>query len=332
MLPNVYVSETYFDCFDEEWENNRQINIFSTHFENEEKSNSLFRIRDLLLASNIYSDISDKKLIKYFTKEFGTYTTIKDFIFHTKIKDASTATKGTIKTKTSIDNCKKSGTCFFIDQDFKYCTHESNKTGKIILGKEFLTDPFYLNHTFASIDTDESISNLDIFKHPCSGIIIVDRYIFDDTTNRASKITSLIKFLKHLINSNFENKFQVDIITQSRNNNSSYEKKINQILEAFSGNISLHVYAPTSLKENYDRYLITNYAVLTVGHPFDRPTYISSNFFPSNGNSELIKNSFNYLREKIHSILEVINTTPKMIGLVQLVWKSDNENHSIYNI
>ena len=331
MHPNVFVSEDFFENFDIEWTRLPKLNIYDTNNLAENKANSLNRIRDLMLASNLYTDVSDKTIIKYHTKQFGSYNNSKDFILHTKVKDASFSTRGQLIPRQTKEKCKKSGFCYFTNNEENEWKEETVKTGKIILGKGFLDNLFYLNHTFGTESTNQTIHQISKLKHPCTGLVIMDRYLFDDTSSQhANKISNLISFLKELIPDGLINPFEIDIITENRSNNSLFEKRYNQIFDAFNGTISLHVYAPEKIE--HDRYLITNYAIFSVALPFVGDTNVSCNFFPSNTSIDAIKKSYTIWADKIILALNLIKKTPNSIGLFKSIWKSDNKIHSIFEV
>jgi hypothetical protein len=330
MYPNIFVSEDFFDFFDEEYDKLPQEEKYNTPLELKNKRDSINRIKELFLASHIYSDINDKSLIKYYTKQFGVYSTFKDFILHTKIRDASFANKPEIRTKQNKDFCQKSGFCFFTNKSFEEAESESKQTGKIIIGKEFLNSPFFLEHTFAAETTNEQIFQIKKAKHPCSGIIIMDRYLFDDVANQKSKIDNLISFLNQIIPIDLEAPFEIDILTQNKSKNALFDKKYNQILSGISKRISLHIYAPKKIE--HDRHILTNYAIFSIGLPFVGETNVSCNFFPSNNNIDGIKNSYEIWKDKITIAADIVITTPPKIGELKTIWKSDDLVHSIFNI
>jgi len=330
MYPNVFVSEEFFDQFDLEWANLPNSNIYDTNEEGEYKVKSLNRIRDLMLSSNIYSDITDKSLVKYHTKQYGTYNNFKDLVLHKAIKESNYKNGRSLAIRQVGKACNKSGFCYFTNKDYVECLEETKKTGRIVLGNNFLQDPFYLRHTFGAESTNQTIFQIEKVKHPCSGIIIMDRYLFDDTNNQPSnKITNLITFLKELIPTELNKPFEIDIITENRSNNNIFDKKFAQILEAFSGKISLHIYAPDKIE--HDRYLITNYAIFSVALPFVGDTSVSCNFFPSNTSIEAIKNSYKIWSDKLSLASDIVNKTPRSIGLFKSIWKSDDTLHTIFN-
>lgn len=331
MYPNIYVEEGFFEFFDSEWQKLPQADIYSINLENENKIKSLNRIRELFLASNIFSNISDKSLIKYHSKQFGTYNNFKDLILNTAIKESSYKNGRGLNIRQNKSDINKSGICYFTEMSHKECIEETNHTGKIVLGKDFLQKPFYLDHTFANESTNEKIYQIERAKHPCTGIIVVDRYLFDETSNKLSnKISNLITFLQEAIPSELSMPFELDIITENRFNNNLFEKKYNQLLEAFFNKISLHIYAPDKIE--HDRHIITNYATFFVGLPFVGESFVSCNFFPSNTSFEGIKNSYKIWKDKINVAINIVRNTPESIGAYKYKWKSDQVKHSIFNI
>ncbi len=158
----------------------------------------------------------------------------------------------------------------------------------------------------------------------------MDRYLFDDTNSQTTdKITNLIIFLKELIPIGLDKPFEIDILTENMSNNKLFDKKYDEILKAFPGKISLHIYAPKKIE--HDRYLITNYSIFSVALPFVGDTSVSCNFFPSNNSIEAIKNSHKLWHDKILLAYDLVNNTPNSIGLFKTIWKSDDSIHSIYN-
>lgn len=330
MYPNVFVSEEFFEKFDLEWTNLSKSNIYDTNDVEEYKAKSLNRIRDLMLTSNIYSDITDKSLVKYHTKQFGTYNNFKDLILHKAIKESNYKNGRNLSIRQEVKTCNKSGFCYFTNNDHSECLEETKKTGKIILGNNFLKDPFFLQHTFGAEFTNQTIFQIEKVKHPCNGIVIMDRYLFDDTNSQTTnKISNLITFLKELIPSELNIPFEIDILTENMSNNNLFDKKYNQILDAFIGKISLHIYAPKKIE--HDRYLITNYAIFSVALPFVGDTNVSCNFFPSNTSIEAIKNAHEIWNNKLSLAFDIIKNTRDSIGLYKSIWKSDDKIHSIFN-
>jgi hypothetical protein len=332
MHPTIYVAEAFFDIFHSEYLKFEKAGLYISDAEIENKKMSIQRIKDLLLASNIYSDISIETLQQAHCKTLGTFDNAKDFILHTKIKKHSCQMNSTIQGNKSKHDCPESSSCYFTDEDYTNCEASSKSSGTIVLGQEFLRVPFYLEQTFSNVDTDEKIYQSEYIKHPCYGLIIFDRYLFDDGNSNVQKISNLIQFLSQVISSDLKRSFEIDIITENIDNNALFEKKFNQILDYFGEKISLHVYTSKKKSKNipHDRFIITNYAIYSVGLPFVGETNVSCNFFPSNFSTDAILESYRHWKSKVVLANRIIKKTPEKIGYIKYKWKSDDTNHSIF--
>jgi hypothetical protein len=329
MYPNVFIAEDFFQIFDSSYKALQNKSIYEVDPEFENKRESIYRVKNLLLSSNLTTDVKDQALIKYFSREFGTYNNISDLVLHSLIKENAFANGRKLQTNKQVNECSENNVCYFTDDSLESCDQKSKMLGRIFLGNSFLNNPFYLNHTFATESTDETIPQIEKSKHPCSSLIIIDRYLFEDAG--VSKITYLIQLLKNLIPEGLSHPFEVDIITKNFNNDSKIESKYNQLLAAFPGKISLHIYASSSVPE-HDRYFITNYAIFSIGIPFTGKSNISCSFYPSHHNREIINKSYNDWLSKVKFSKEIIQATPLKLGLIKTVWQSDQIKHSIFSL
>lgn len=323
MYPNVYVTEGFLENFDACYRELPAISIYDEDAINKDKRDSIDRIKNLFLSSNFYTDAKGKTLLKYCQKQFGTFNNIKDLIFHSLVKNPY-QNRPILYPEKQASDCQQSNFCFFTDNKA-----EANNSAHIVMGKDFLESPFYLHHTFAGELTNAQIHQVDRIKHPCTSLVIIDRYLFEDDERYEAKIPNLIHFLTHLIPDGLSQKFEIDIITGNKNAN-NFQNKFNQIVEAFPKRISLHVYTARKLNEN-DRYLLTNYATVTVGHPFDRNTNISCSFYPSVTDKNEVKEAFRTWSSKLIMAKNLIKNTPETFGLVQAIWRSDDLTHSIFD-
>lgn len=333
MYPNVFVTESFLNKFDVYHESLKQSSILDVDGTNEDKNQSLYRIRDLLLSSNIYTDLKVEELAKYHTMPEGSYQKMVDFIFHKIIKDVTyTENSRKLISNKQQKDCKESNFCYFTNNNFEDCENQTKMSGKIILGNDFLNYPFFLKQTFAAELTNEQIIQVEKIKHPCSSLIIIDKYLFEDTPKRQPKIPNLIHFLKHLIPAGLSIPFELDIFIKNPENNAKVESKFNQILAAFPNKLSLHIYAPKTVNHR-DRCLITNYSVITIGHPFDDDqTSISCNFYPSNTNRQTIDAAYKTWLNNLTDANNLKNKTPEKYGYIKSIWPSDGKAHSIFSL
>ena len=339
MYPNVFVAEGFLDEFEARSKELSSYSFISEDVNEEKKRKSLERIRDLFLSCTLKTNLSDKKAIQYFKREFGCYETFRDFIFHRAIKEQR------IRTSEKIQDYENLNQCYFTEENFDDCRKKSLENGMIILGKNFLNQSFFLENSFLSEDTDDKVLQVKKAKHPCSSLVVIDGFLFEDNVSKSSKIPNLITLIKNITNlSDLTKPFEVDLIiqnpssnVQNGNKNDLLNNKYNQILEGLKQeSVSLHLYAKEYISEK-DRYFITNYSTITIGHPLDRKSNVNCNFYPSNISSQSIKSSYNYWKNKIDLAKKLINETPdkyehretKEIIISHL--KNDDLKHSIFN-
>jgi hypothetical protein len=115
MYPSVFVSEAFFDLYDEAWRKWREEmnDITDTSFSFKEYT-ILTRIKDLLLHSNIFTDMKDKQIVKYFKIDpSGVETSFKQVFLKRIIKNASVQRKLMSNSDPAI--ISKQSICFFQD-------------------------------------------------------------------------------------------------------------------------------------------------------------------------------------------------------------------------
>ncbi len=301
MYPSVFISNEFWKIFEEYRNELSNYSFDDNNSEIEQKRNSFFRIRSLILSSNVYTD--EYINIEDFSENNGIYENFKKLVFSLLINNNLIATGKKIYSNTSIKNCTNLDFCFFTNYSSEFCTSYSQKNGVIYLGNNFLNTPFYLKNSFPLELTSENIHQVEKIKHPCNSLIILDSFLF----NGSGKVKYLINFIEKFIPGQLSNKFQIDIIIQNPYDNEKIKKAYDQILLVFKDKISLHIYLSNNLKDiEYDRYILTNYAIINIGHPFDRDTNISCNFFPSQNNLEDLSTSYNNIQNKISLIKKVI--------------------------
>jgi len=345
MKPNVYLETEFTREFDTYVEKLPAIDFYSTK-ENREKYESLRRIYDYLMSSNVFSDFSDKDMEKYWTQKGGFSNTLKELIIRSCVKNYSYNNKDRrLEIDYKRDNILDCMFSFFTGDSFQEALETSGKTGRIFLGKQFLDIPFFLNHSFPSINTDDTLYQIKDVIHPCSSLLIIDKFLFHDTKKYAKKTPNLINIIKWLMPENLSEKFEVSIVTENTNSSlgSIISSRFQEIYNYFGEKISLQIYAPMKLSEpdTSDRFILTNYAIFSIPHPFDRDTTIACNFYPSQNEYSSKKNDENHGNVNIRSAYstwltkvnvakKIIKQTPEKIGTIKLQWKSDNILHKIF--
>ncbi len=324
MYPNIFISNKFWGLFEEYRNEISNYPFDDNNIELEQKRVSFFRIRSLILSSNIYTD-EDITLEDYCEKN-GVYENFKKLVFSLLIDSNLIATSKKIKPNTNITNCKNPDFCYFTNNSFEFCDSYSKKYGVIYLGANFLNVPFYLKNSFPLELTTEKIHQVEKIKHPCNSLIILDSFLF----NGAGKVTNLINFVEKMMPVQLSNKFQIDIIIQNPYDNQKIQKAYDKILHALKDKISLHIYLSNNLKDiESDRYILTNYAIINIGHPFDRNTNVSCSFYPSQSNIEDVSTSYKDIQQKRTIIKNVISKIEPIFRDNKTIWKSDDIKHSM---
>lgn len=333
MYPKVFISNSFLDEFGKAEKSIPKTSLYAVDSELELKNQSLRRIRDLFLSSHLYSDIGVEELEKLQTLEFGVATNIKELIFHSIIKERSNSTsKRSVEIKCKRGQLKEGNVSFFLGESRDACRDFSEKEGRVCLGLDFIESPFFLDHSFPPIITDATLYQIKELKHPCSSLLIIDKYLFKDKKGNPPKIPNLINVIEYLIPENLEGKFEIDIISENQNySNYTIDSKVKQLTDYFGDKISLHVYVPGIISEESDRFFITNYMVIVIPHPLDRNTTLSSSLFLSQEKPERIIEGYGLMKSKVHLGHNIIKKTPKTFGTIKSMWKTDDLKHSIFN-
>lgn len=333
MNPSVYVSIGFLNDFDKTEKALPKSSLHMVDYDLEKKRKSLIRIRDLFLSSNIYTDLKENELEKYYTFKLGRPTNLKELVFHSVLKSGEyVESHRKLFIEKEYEDITGSDISFFLGETKDSCDYQSILKGRVVIGEDLANSLFFLNHSFPPIPTDETLYQIKELRHPCSSLLIIDKYLFDDSKGNPLKIPNLIKLIENILPENLNFKFEIDIITQNKEwQNHSIKSKIQQLTDYFGNKISLHVYAPGKIKEESDRFFITNYAVVVVPHPLDRKTTISSNFFISHEEPRLILDGHKLWKEKVELASKIIINTPSSFGKIKTIWKTDESIHSIFD-
>jgi hypothetical protein len=327
IYPNVFIEKKFWQILEEERTKINFSNPFDFDTENTAKRNSFERILALIRGSNIITDefISDSDF-KQINKlnDNAKSIVIKEIIKSTVFVNGRKISDG--KNINAFEDL--TDISFLSGDEISICIKNSMENGHIHIGKEFLKQEFFLNNSFPVEQTQKDLSKLDKLFHPCNSLVIIDPYLF---TSFDKKKPYLFAFLKKIIPETLKKTFELDIIVKNKDRYNEVSYARNQILAEFN-NISLHIYHTKELNDNEsDRYLITNYSLISVGHPFDRESNISSNFFPSNSNENLVIQSYNTRFKKLEFIKKIIDKTPNELIGNKCILMNDNKKHRIFN-
>lgn len=347
MFPDSYLDNAFIEEFDQAYKELPNDSIFDNP-EIRARKESLIRILNFLESSNIKCNLTKKDIEDSWNQRKELFQSLKGQIIHSFIKkEAYTGSERVFSVNCSEEATFSKYCCFFTGNSYEKASEKSNELGRIIIGKKFLEKPFFLNHTFPPKDTDATLYQIESIRHPCSTLLIIDKYLFQDTTKLESKIPNLIKVIEWMLPKELSRKFEITIISENTNSklSNSISSKFGKIYDHFGDKISLQVYAPIKLNEieASDRYLLSNYSLISIPHPFDRPTTISCNFWPSHPqfytyqneadiSESPVVNGFNTWKNKIIIAKKVMKRTPPKIGTVQYIWKSENLEHEVFEM
>jgi hypothetical protein len=324
--PNIFIEKGYWNEFELHAKTLNNYSVFEFDKVIQNRKKTVERIVELFRSSNIYTNDKIEDLDLH--QNFGIDKDFKSVLFREIIKNNVFESARKLNLEKKLEDFDQSDFCFFTTENQNICLAKTEKEGRIHHSSNFLENNFFLNNSFPSEETNQDISKIDKLYHPCNSLVILDCYFFTDF---AKKKKNFFDFLHKIIPQKIELQFELDIIVDNPQNSLLVSSIYNEILIEFSNKLSLHIYLPFKLKNKVsDRYILTNYSVITIGHPFDRNSHISSNFFPSNQNKEAVINSYNNLKERISFVKKIIDQTPDDFLSTRCKLKSDNSYHRIF--
>lgn len=295
---NQSLNISHFDNKDYETLNNKLkllLNLFNANTQisvdlKEEKIKSILKMND---SSEIksYEEFLIKKLLKKFNNLSLNNT---EFNFNESILYLSSKDKNELVDGLNIYNCYAKS---------KYDSFES----------------YPLPNSIVGLYVDDEMNGIEKIAHRCRNVLIVDPYLFRDSSNKALKVPNIVKFLKLLGLDNESVQCHFSAIVMYEDETISIKKKIEEI-EGFIGNpnLKVSVYAIQDSKGRKpkfmgaNRYFMTDYCFGEYQHIFDRVGSLSANFFHENS-------TFDYTTMDycINEIRKKYIVDAKKIGLIQ---------------
>lgn len=345
--PVTYVSEYFLDEFDLKRNQFRQMPEIIDYEEFISKElKSCERILVLLLNSILVTDINEKEIIKLCKQSLGSkkFKNCKEAVCFKAFKanrlvisrstfSECTKEEGLVDANLLLQSTIKKNAIYFLADNHNNCTEASLKYGLASCGIGYDYKDFFSSASLSNYAAAPELEILKQLQHDANSMIIIDKYIFCDSPGKSPKIPNVINAVKAFMNEKLTIKFQLDILTQNQDNNELLRRKANELIEGLGGidKISIHIYSPLKLKES-DRFLLTNYCLINLGHPFDRTSLISSSLYVSQENKEKLISAYSIWREKLESAKQAVLSTPKQLGLIQCVFKTDDEIHRLFSL
>lgn len=199
---------------------------------------------------------------------------------------------------------------FFVDKTDKECEQLENKFGFIFFNFSLFIKKgikLFSSHIFnVTKQKDTEIknklvnwNNLNDLRLPCNSLVVVDNYILDKEDDFKNNLVPLIDILLPQKLHSTQNKFDIIIITQNKENK-DYQKRIDAIENSIKRPFLLNISVIILLKkeDNHDRNIFTNYQWFHSGHSFS--------YFGDKGNVKKTTSLFYY---PIWHLQKGLNTT-----------------------
>lgn len=342
LRPTVFIGDAFIDYLEKKEQEFSSAVNYVERTENKKRLDTINRIVQFLLASNINTDLSENSIVKYYKKVSANknYKSLKDHIYFNAVKNQrmknqsgsfNTAfTNGNSSFEIFLSNVNDQTAVFFISSDSINSKEMEDKFGLVIIGTDFDFNYFYENLKIAGKMIPNAMDGIELCKHPCNSLIIVDPYFFSSKNNwRVEKAPNIIKTIKTFMSEKLNLKFHLLILTKTNNNDSDYQSKINLLLNELGGKekVFIEVYTPKNIFSD-DRLILTNYANINIGHPYDRDTYLNCNIFFSDTDEAAIRNNYSQQIKQYDLVKKEVQGTPEKIGLIKTIFTTDRSERN----
>jgi hypothetical protein len=333
--PVAFVADLFIDHLEKQEQKASYANNYTQRADNKKKHETIGRVINFLLAANINTDCPEPAIVKYYKKACGNknYETLKEHIYLKAVKDGRinsskhfqqsfTEDNFSVENFLSIVNNQKA--IYFIPCDTNKSKEIEKLFGLVAIGTDFNFDGFYEDRKIASKRISKKMDELELCKHPCNSMIIVDPYFFSSRNREVDKAPGIIKTIKTFMSETLSIKFHLLILTKNKEG-FDYQPKVNLLADKCGGpdKIFIEVYTPENIFSD-DRIILTNYANINIGHPYDRDSYLNCNIFFSDINEETIKRNYEELLELCNLVRKQVETTPKTHGLIKTIIKTND--------
>lgn len=332
--PNTYLADAFVNHMDNEEVKLSSKNTDYGARELSQKRQLVIRaIRNLLLCSNIHSDLDRAAVIKLYKKVMSTksYSSLKEHVYFDAIKNqrltsiskefTSSFEGETFNIPKFFNQVEDYNGIYFLSVNNDQASEYQNKLGIVIKGVRDEFEDFYGSKNI-SLNIPATMDGVERCSHKANAMVIVDPYIFIDDHGRPPKIPNIIKTIKFFIPINLCIPFNISILTRNADNNLLFESKIQQILEGLGApNVNIEVVAPRNIHDS-NRYLFTNYSLMTSGHPFDRETPFNCNFLLNATDEDSLLKRYQDWHNKLVQFSNTMYNTPICYGEIKASFKS----------
>lgn len=301
MRARIFIEDNFFNAF-----NNYQANV-SIH-DRDIKTENRNQLIDILKHSEFHLPISNREAVKIHKKLSQNYQTTdtREFLLFRAIRNGRLFLN-------PIDNSKPYS-LFLLDKGDADITSFNELNNLISAGINYNFAIPLVPKSFASKLVDKDMNGIDVIKHRCRNIIILDPYLFEDQPNMEPKIPNLIKLLNELYLNNTNSNCYLSILIQNPENDNLVNSKIQSILIGINNpKLIISVYAHNKGKFKNNRHIITDYSIMDCQHIFDRDDASISCDFLYDGE---INTSFKRVNSLLEKIRDSYNNDPNNIGLI----------------
>ncbi len=319
-MPDTFVVNDFIEHLDQKEKEFSSMSNYVDRNSIKKKIDILNRVLNFLLASNINTDLSEKDIVKFYKKVSANknYMSLKEHIYFNAVKNQRLTCYEEIFEnsfinkefcfKVFLSQVNKQSGVYFIPCDSGKCEELKEELGLIVIGTDFCFDDFYEDKKIVGKVISKEMNGIEVCQHPCNSMIIVDPYIFKPGKGRVDKTPNIIRMIKAFMSEKLSVKFHLLILTEDPINYHldylDYQSKINKILQELGGpeKILIEVYTSTTMHFD-DRIILTNYANINIGHPYDRDTYLNCVIFFADTDEINIRNNYSeYL--KLHNLIK----------------------------
>ncbi len=344
--PTVYLSKTFLQKIDE------CEPVFRAKRGNPETGEfipaelkTLDRIVVLFLCGELLTDYDEREAVKLFKKAATNQLSssfseliIKQAIKQNRLQHGVPAFSRYTKTDAFIDakQLAKStmyrNASYFLNSTQSECDEAAAKTGLAIVGKDFEFKDFFTACTISNYATSAQLSELKKVAHKGNGLVIIDKYILEDSAAMDEKLPNIISTVKQFMPLNLDEKFELTIITKHNQNDAMASRRAKELLDALGGTdkVSFKLIAPHKMQES-DRYILSNYLSITVGHPYDRESVLSSSCIISQDGKDKLQEAYKTWYRKLKLASKIVDQTVA-IASHSFVFETDNSPHRLLNL
>lgn len=309
---------------------------------------TLERIVVLLLHGELFTDFDDKEAVKLYKKASAAknYETFSDLIVQRAIKQerfhhsVGAFTRylhedGTVDPEEMTKSTMHRNATYFLPVNHESCDVAAAKSGLAVLGINFDFRDFFTACTLSNYATTHELETIEKIAHLGNALVIIDKFILTYASNKPDKIPSIIATVKKFMPSQLGVKFELTIVTEHIENDALANKKALAILEGLGGSekVSFKLIAARAktLKES-DRYILSNYLSVSVGHPFDRNTILSSSSIISQDSRERLEEAFKTWHAKLQLAKFVVANTSAIPNSAFVFESEEGMTHRLLNL